>query len=102
MGLTLGPASEGGRVGFVAPAERADGSQVVLKVSRLDEVETLYEADALVHWHGEGAVRLLDADPDRGALLLERLEPGTFLADHPDRDEAMRASSAALAGRSEG
>lgn len=94
--LTLGPAFEGGCVGFVAPAERADGSQVVLKVNRLDDEETLCEADALVHWHGDGAVRLLDADPDRGALLLERLEPGTFLGDHPDREEAISIACSLL------
>lgn len=28
---------------------------------------------ALQHWHGRGAVRLVAADPRRGALLLERL-----------------------------
>ena len=86
--LSLGPAFEGGCVGFVAPAERPDGERVVLKISFVDE-ETRYEADALALWDGDGAVRLLDADPDLGALLLERLEPGTYLGDHPDRDEAI-------------
>jgi len=86
--LSLGPAFEGGCVGFVAPAERPDGERVVLKISFVDE-ETRHEADALALWKGDGAVRLLEADPDLGALLLERLEPGTYLGDHPDRDEAI-------------
>ena len=74
-------------VGFVAPAERHGGERLVLKVSFIDE-ETRHEPDALRRWDGDGAVRLIDAEPTRGALLLERLEPGTPLADHPDRGEA--------------
>ena len=36
--------------------------------------ESEHEHLALQHWHGSGAVRLLRADPHRGALLLERLD----------------------------
>jgi streptomycin 6-kinase len=84
----IGPAYEGGCVAFVAPAVRADGSRVVLKVSFVDE-ETEHEADALALWNGNGAVRLLDADSKRGSLLLEQLEPGTSLETHGDRDAAI-------------
>lgn len=84
----IGPAFEGGCVAFVAPAVRADGSRVVLKVSLLDD-ETECEGDALALWNGNGAVRLLDADPLCGALLLERLEPGTSLETYRDRDAAI-------------
>jgi streptomycin 6-kinase len=87
-GITVGPAFQGGVVGFVAPALRSDGERVVLKISFVDE-ETRNEADALELWDGNGTVRLLDADRDRGALLLERLEPGTSLEAHADRDEAV-------------
>jgi streptomycin 6-kinase len=86
--LTIGPAFAGGAVGFVAPAERRGGDRLVLKVSFVDE-ETQHEPDALRHWDGDGAVRLVDAEPARGALPLERLEPGTALGDHPDRAEAI-------------
>jgi streptomycin 6-kinase len=86
--LTIGPAFEGGVVGFVAPAERPDGERAVLKVSFMDD-ETRHEGDALEVWEGDGAVRLLDADPGLGAMLLERLEPGTSLENHPDRNEAI-------------
>ena len=86
--LSLGPPFEGGCVAWVAPAERADGSRVVLKVSFVD-VETRYEADALALWDGRGAARLLDTEPERGAMLLERLEPGTPLIDHSDMGEAV-------------
>ncbi len=84
----IGLPFEGGCLAFVAPAVRADGSRVVLKVSLLDE-ETEHEADALALWNGRGAVRLLDADHQRGALLLERLEPGISLDIHGDRDAAI-------------
>jgi streptomycin 6-kinase len=84
----IGPPFEGGCVAYVAPAVRADGSRAVLKVSLLDE-ETEHEGDALTLWNGTGAVRLLDADPQRGALLLERLEPGASLEMQSDRDAAI-------------
>jgi hypothetical protein len=93
----IAPAFEGGCVAFVAPAVRADGSHVVLKVSFLDE-ETEHEGDALALWNGTGAVRLLDTDPQRGALLLERLEPGTSLAAHPDREAAVSTACSLRGG----
>jgi len=37
--------------------------------------ESEHEHLVLQHWQGRGAVRLMRADPHRGALLLERLEP---------------------------
>jgi streptomycin 6-kinase len=85
--LTIGPAFGGGAVGFVAPAERQVGERLVLKVNFVDD-ETRHESDALRHWDADGAVRLVDADPAMGALLLERLDPGTPLEAHPDRDTA--------------
>lgn len=64
----------GGAVAYVAPVVRAGGAPAVLKVSFLDD-ETRYEADVLRAWGGHGSVRLLDVEPDDGALLLERLTP---------------------------
>src|SRR5205807_1108065 len=60
---------------------------VVLKIQFPDR-ESEHEADALRVWDGEGAVRLLDHDPERHALLLERARPGTSLAKVP-RNEAL-------------
>jgi streptomycin 6-kinase len=94
-GITVGPAFRGGVVGFVAPALRSDGERVVLKVSFVDE-ETRTEPDALSVWDGKGAVRVLDTDRDRGALLLERLEPGTSLEAYPYRDDAISIACALL------
>lgn len=94
----MGPAFEGGRVGFVAPVERADETRAVLKISYVDD-ETRHEGDALAFWDGAGAVRLLDADPVLGALLLERLEPGTSLFDHPNPGEVVPLACGVLRRR---
>jgi streptomycin 6-kinase len=72
-----------GAAGYVVRAKRADGTPAVLKVG-LPHRESGQEADALERWNGDGAVRLLERDDGRGALLLERAEPGTFLAESPD------------------
>lgn len=67
---------------------RADGSPAVLKLPFVDD-ENRAESDALRLYDGDGAVRLLDHDPACGALLLERLVPGTPLLDLPDRTQAL-------------
>ena len=61
-----------GRCATVLPVRTSSGRPAALKVStphREAELEHL----ALQHWHGNGAVQLLRADPHRFALLLERL-----------------------------
>jgi streptomycin 6-kinase len=58
------------------PGRLQDGADVVLKVRFVDR-ETEHEPLALRLWDGDGAIRLLDEYPRRGALLLERCVPGT-------------------------
>jgi streptomycin 6-kinase len=60
-----------GHCSLVVPVRRA-GEPAVLKLTFTD-VESEHEALALQRFAGDGAVRLLSADPRRGALLLERL-----------------------------
>jgi streptomycin 6-kinase len=60
---------------------RADGTKAVLKLQFPGDREAEHEAEALRRWDGDGAVRLLEHEPARHALLLERCEPGTPLAD---------------------
>jgi streptomycin 6-kinase len=62
-----------GWTAVVAPVTR-DGQPLALKVVR-PSVDTDDEPLALRHWAGNGAVRLVAAEPSRGALLLERLDP---------------------------
>lgn len=79
---------------YVVPATRADGTRCVLKVSRhLDE--TRNEIAALRRWDGHGAARLLEADRDLGALLIERIEPGNTLVAVAESDDAAATSIAA-------
>jgi streptomycin 6-kinase len=59
---------------LVAPVVTDDGASAVLKVSFDGDDESMHEGLALEHWHGDGTVRLLRADPRRRALLLERLQ----------------------------
>lgn len=63
---------------LAVPGRLPDGVEVVLKVRFLDR-ETEDEPLALRLWDGDGAVRLLDEYPRRGAMLLERCVPGTTL-----------------------
>ncbi len=72
---------------YVAPAVRADGTEVVLKAG-VPNPELLTEIAALRLYDGRGIARLIDADPDQGVLLLERLQPGTPLANLDDDEEA--------------
>ncbi len=61
-----------GHTALVLPVRAADATEAVLKVG-FPHDESEHEHLALQRWGGEGAVRLLRADPRRGALLLERL-----------------------------
>jgi streptomycin 6-kinase len=70
----------------------AGGEQVVVKLTPTPG-EARLEAAALTWWaHTEAAVRLIDADVSHGALLLERIRPGTPL---PGGDDPVSAEVAA-------
>lgn len=83
--LTLAPHFPDISFNYVAPVTRAGGTPCVLKVSRHVE-DTRSEIAALRLWSGRGAARLLEADEDRGALLIERVYPGTLLVDVAEAD----------------
>jgi streptomycin 6-kinase len=93
LGGAVGPAT----YAYLRAAARADGSRAVLKVGFPGRALRL-EAAALRHFGGRGAARLLEADVEAGALLVERVEPGTPLADLADeaRDEEATVAAAAL------
>lgn len=65
---------------YVAPAEDGQGRRLVLKAG-VPNPEMDTEVAALRLCQGRGLVRLVDFAPELGALLLDRLEPGTMLAD---------------------
>jgi len=74
-GLTADGWMMHGYCSLVVPATDQDGQRVVLKLTVDSDVESQHEGVALQGWGGDGAVRLLRADPHRRALLLERLDP---------------------------
>jgi streptomycin 6-kinase len=79
-GLHLGEPYVPGAAGHAVRAELPDGRPSVLKLIYPDR-ESEHEADALAVWDGHGAVQMLARDDDRSAMLLERCEPGTTLAE---------------------
>lgn len=73
---------------YVAPATSGDGAECVVKLTVPGTSGLTREAAALSGYGGRGAVRLLSRDDGRGALLLERAEPGRELAAlGPYRDD---------------
>jgi len=73
--LRPGPGVAYGENAVVLPVRTRDGEAGALKVG-WPHREAVHEHLVLRAWAGHGAVRLLRADPHRGALLLERAEPG--------------------------
>jgi streptomycin 6-kinase len=71
---------------YVAAVVRADGIPAVLKIG-MPHMEGEHEIHGLRFWDGDPTVRLLTADDDLGAMLLERCEPGTVLRTLPEREQ---------------
>jgi streptomycin 6-kinase len=75
--VSIGSTMTGGTAGLVAEATRADGTPAVVKLAMPDPSEGRLamadEARVLRMADGRGCVRLLAYDPDREAVLLERL-----------------------------
>lgn len=63
-----------GECALALPVRTDEGRPAVLKVT-WPHWEAEHEHLALQHWHGNGSVELVRADPRRLALLLERLRP---------------------------
>nr|WP_171111304.1 aminoglycoside phosphotransferase family protein [Streptomyces sp. N502] len=95
-GLRTDGPSMFGMCALVLPVVRADGTRAVLKLQLLDD-ESEGEPVALRVWDGDGAVRLLDHDPDTGTMLLERLDPARMLSHVPDSREAVLVIARLLA-----
>jgi streptomycin 6-kinase len=71
---------------WVAPVSLADGGSAVLKLG-MPHMEGEREIDGLRFWNGDPTVRLLDADAELNAMLLERCEPGTPLRSLPEPEQ---------------
>ena len=95
--LTLQPHFTNLSYNYVAPARRADGELAVLKLC-LPDHDFLCEAEATRAFDGTACARLLQADLEAGALLLERLEPGVEV--HTLEDDVAETSAVAGVMRS--
>src|ERR1700722_20036996 len=81
---------------LVLPVVRADARPAVLKLQPVTD-HTVGEPNALRAWNGNGAVRLLDHDPESGSMLLERLDADRSLASVRDDLAALQILSELLA-----
>lgn len=68
---------------WVAPVVRDDGTRAVMKIN-MPHFEAAREIDGLRFWSGDPTVRLLEADDELGAMLLERCYPGISLRSVPE------------------
>lgn len=84
--LTVLPPFQPLSYNYVAPAVRSDGTDAILKVG-FPSPDLLTEIEALRTYGGHGIVHLLEVDRDQGALLLERLKPGSPLSTLTDDEE---------------
>jgi streptomycin 6-kinase len=86
--LTFGAPFDGEEAScaWVAPVSRADGTSAVLKLG-MPHMEGEHELQGLRFWDGDPTVRLLGADDEFGAMLLERCQPGTSLRALPESEQ---------------
>lgn len=87
--LTLLPHFEVLSYSYVSPVTCADGTPAVLKIGVPNRELTL-SIEALEFMQGDHMVRLLQADADRGVMLLEKLSPGLMLTTVVDDEQATR------------
>ncbi|WP_019549171.1 aminoglycoside phosphotransferase family protein [Streptomyces sulphureus] len=89
--------SPGGRSSLVVLVHRADGEPAALKLlAPLDATPAergARERAALAHWDGLGAVHVLEAEPEDGVLLLERLRGEMSLRSLPEAKAVLEAAS---------
>ncbi len=78
-GLRLGIPYEDSYVSWVSRAWLPTGEPTILKIQFPHE-ESRHEGEALLRWGGDGAVRLVDHDPEHHALLIEPCVPGHHLS----------------------
>lgn len=75
---------------YVAEATKSDGVEVVIKICNPNDKEFKTEAATLKLFNGDGSVKLLDEDLEKGILLLEKLEPGNSLNNMEDEESATK------------
>jgi len=99
VSLALSGANESERSRSAHPSATSFGKltpplrkEVILKLG-VPNRELTGEIAALRFFNGRGACRLLDADAEKGMLLLERLQPGRMLSALKDDEHATRIAA---------
>lgn len=77
---------------YVAPVLQKDGTEAVLKIG-MPHQDFWMEIEALRVYDGRYSVRLLEADPEQGCFLLERIQPGTVLTTLAEEANDAQATS---------
>ncbi len=80
------PFDDEGTCSWISPVVRSDGTPAVLKLA-MPHMEGRDEIRGLRYWGGGPMVRLLEADDDSGAMLLEGCMPGTTLRSRPEPEQ---------------
>ena len=85
--LRVGPPFDpSGTCSWVAPVIRRDHAPAVLKLA-MPHMEGEHEIEGLRFWNGNPTVKLIEADDQSGAMLLERCQPGTSLRSEPEASQ---------------
>lgn len=93
--LDLGPPIEHLGATHLLLARDSTGAELVLKIG-MPQPELDTEMEALRIYRGHGVAKCRACDPKRGALLLERVRPGTKLAELVDDTEATRLAAGVM------
>lgn len=92
---TLGPTVEPLTYSFVAEATMADGRAAMLRIAYPGEEQTA-SIRAMVLYAGDGAARVLAHDEAEGAMLMERVTPGTPLSRAALEEESTAIAAAVM------
>lgn len=95
FGITIGSPYPNLSYNLIYQATASGGIPAVLKLGPLVD-EIMHEANVLRGFEYGGGVKVLDAEESVGAILLERIDPGTPLADTRDDAEATRIFCAVM------
>ncbi len=79
-------------INYVAPAIMENGSEVVVKIC-IPGKGFQDELEVLRLFNGKGMVKLIEFDEENGIFILEKLTPGSTLAEVHDDEEASRIAA---------
>lgn len=74
---------------YVLNAKDTDGNSVILKLG-LPGFDFTNEWKTVQAYDGIGCAKVLDADPELGAMLLEQLTPGIMLSEEEDEEVVLQ------------